>query len=41
VARCRSARELVFLPGDLPRRVADHGDLLAPLFDHRAAGTLP
>ncbi|CAL9451135.1 Multifunctional non-homologous end joining protein LigD [Streptomyces sp. enrichment culture] len=41
VAGCRSAREMVFLPGDLPRRVADLGDLLAPLFDRRAAGTLP
>ncbi|MFK0114302.1 non-homologous end-joining DNA ligase [Streptomyces sp. NPDC090994] len=41
VAGCRAAREMVFLPGDLPRRVADLGDLLAPLFDRRAAGTLP
>ncbi|MGP2437218.1 non-homologous end-joining DNA ligase [Streptomyces sp. JW3] len=41
VAGCREPRELVFLPGDLPPRLAAHGDLLAPLFDRRGAGTLP
>ncbi|GGS27401.1 non-homologous end-joining DNA ligase [Streptomyces griseoviridis] len=41
VAECRTAREMAFVPADLPPRLAGLGDLLAPLFDREAAGTLP
>ncbi|WP_256105634.1 non-homologous end-joining DNA ligase [Streptomyces sp. ODS05-4] len=41
VDACRDARELVFLPGDMPARLREHGDLLAPLLDPERAGPLP
>ncbi|GAA4790467.1 non-homologous end-joining DNA ligase [Streptomyces ziwulingensis] len=41
VAGCRAVDELVLLPGEVAARVAEYGDLLAPLFDRRAAGELP
>ncbi|MES5817028.1 non-homologous end-joining DNA ligase [Streptomyces sp. RG80] len=41
VEECRSPGQLTFLAPDIAPRVQDHGDLLAPLFDHRSAGRLP
>ncbi|MEU9556060.1 non-homologous end-joining DNA ligase [Streptomyces fumanus] len=41
VAGCRAPGDLAFLAADVVARVRDSGDLLAPLFDRRAAGTLP
>ncbi|WP_320773591.1 non-homologous end-joining DNA ligase [Streptomyces sp. CRN 30] len=41
VAGCRKESDLFFSPADVPPRLAGHGDLLAPLFDRGAAGTLP
>ncbi|MFC8196764.1 non-homologous end-joining DNA ligase [Streptomyces sp. NPDC057298] len=41
VEQCRTARELTFLAPDIAPRLRDHGDLLAPLFDARRAGSLP
>jgi bifunctional non-homologous end joining protein LigD len=35
VRSCRRPEDLVFTAADLPARVADHGDLLAPLFTER------
>jgi bifunctional non-homologous end joining protein LigD len=32
VRACRRPDDLVFTAGDLPARIAEHGDLLAPLF---------
>jgi bifunctional non-homologous end joining protein LigD len=37
----REPGELVFLAGDLPGRLAEHGDLLAPLLEPSLAGSLP
>ncbi|PWI15582.1 ATP-dependent DNA ligase [Streptomyces sp. Act143] len=41
VEECRSARHLTFLATDMAPRIQDYGDLLAPLFDAGAAGSLP
>ncbi|MFI8484802.1 non-homologous end-joining DNA ligase [Streptomyces rubrogriseus] len=41
VAGCGRAEQFVFLTPDAGRRVRDHGDLLAPLFDRRRAAALP
>lgn len=41
VAGCGRAEQFVFRPGDVGPRVADYGDLLAPLFDRRRAAKLP
>ncbi|MEV8126606.1 non-homologous end-joining DNA ligase [Streptomyces sp. NPDC085944] len=41
VAGCGRAEQFVFRPGDVGPRVADYGDLLAPLFDRRRAAALP
>jgi bifunctional non-homologous end joining protein LigD len=35
VRACRSPEDLVFTAADLPARIAEHGDLLAPLFTER------
>ncbi|GHC18080.1 ATP-dependent DNA ligase [Streptomyces anthocyanicus] len=41
VAGCGRAERFAFLTPDVGRRVRDHGDLLAPLFDRRRAAALP
>ncbi|MEZ7007188.1 non-homologous end-joining DNA ligase [Streptomyces sp. AD55] len=41
VAACRSPGELVFRTRDVPDRLRDHGDLLAPLLDRERAAALP
>ncbi|EGX61482.1 DNA ligase [Streptomyces zinciresistens K42] len=41
VEECRSPAALGFTAPDLPPRIQDHGDLLAPLLDPARAGTLP
>ncbi len=41
VAGCGRAERFVFLTPDVGRRVRDHGDMLAPLFDRRRAAALP
>ncbi|MFF5103151.1 non-homologous end-joining DNA ligase [Streptomyces sp. NPDC000134] len=41
VERCRAPGDLVFRAADVAARVRDSGDLLAPLFDRGASGTLP
>jgi bifunctional non-homologous end joining protein LigD len=35
VRACRRPEDLVFTAADLPARIAEHGDLLAPLFTER------
>ncbi len=37
VADARSAADLVFTAGDIPSRLAEYGDLMASMGDHRAA----
>ncbi|MEU0289732.1 non-homologous end-joining DNA ligase [Streptomyces sp. NPDC006147] len=41
VEECRSPDRMALLAPDIPPRVQDHGDLLAPLLDPDHAGTLP
>ncbi|MER7741477.1 non-homologous end-joining DNA ligase [Streptomyces sp. NPDC096538] len=41
VEECRSPDRMGLLAPDIPPRVQDHGDLLAPLLDPEHAGTLP
>ncbi len=41
VEECRSPGQLTFLATDIPPRLQDHGDLLAPLFDSADAARLP
>ncbi|MEU1127377.1 non-homologous end-joining DNA ligase [Streptomyces sp. NPDC005899] len=41
VAACRAPADLVFLAGDMAARLAEHGDLLAPLTDPGRARPLP
>ncbi|MFJ9044494.1 non-homologous end-joining DNA ligase [Streptomyces sp. NPDC102347] len=41
VEECRSPDRMALLAPDIPPRVQDHGDLLAPLLDPDRAGTLP
>ncbi|MEU5714198.1 non-homologous end-joining DNA ligase [Streptomyces sp. NPDC020403] len=41
VGACRTPAELVFLAGDMARRLARHGDLLGPLTDPEQARPLP
>ncbi|WP_069170734.1 non-homologous end-joining DNA ligase [Streptomyces griseus] len=41
VGACRTPAELVFLAGDMARRLARHGDLLGPLNDPEQARRLP
>ncbi|WNI19391.1 non-homologous end-joining DNA ligase [Actinacidiphila sp. ITFR-21] len=41
VAAARDPRELALTIGEVPARIAEHGDLLAGLLDPERAGTLP
>ncbi|RFU82929.1 ATP-dependent DNA ligase [Streptomyces triticagri] len=41
VAACAAPAELSFLAGDMPDRLARHGDLLAPLLNPNRAGPVP
>ncbi|MFB7912844.1 non-homologous end-joining DNA ligase [Streptomyces sp. NPDC056061] len=41
IENCRTPAELVLLAGDMAARLADHGDLLAPLADPDRARPLP
>ncbi|MER7842029.1 non-homologous end-joining DNA ligase [Streptomyces sp. NPDC096040] len=41
VAACRRVEELEFRAGDIPGRVEEYGDLLAPLLDAERAAPLP
>ncbi|MEU1079890.1 non-homologous end-joining DNA ligase [Streptomyces sp. NPDC005908] len=41
VEECRSPDRMALLAPDIPPRVQDHGDLLAPLLDPDHAGSLP
>ncbi|MEQ8147295.1 non-homologous end-joining DNA ligase [Streptomyces sp. OP7] len=41
VEECRSPGRMALLAPDIPPRLQDHGDLLAPLLDPGHAGTLP